>query len=162
MAAVSLVEIGRQWFKAAVGLPVTETRRDASFCAWGLLEPSRTLVVPDTALDERFAHNPLVTGELGLRSYAGVPLVTAEGQPLGSLCVLDTRPRALTAEQLSSLRVLATQVVTLLELRRSLLQGADLQRRLDAWESRVCTSSPRRRVRVPQPRRAGAPGGGVR
>lgn len=140
MAALSVLEIGRQWFKASVGMPVRETRRDVSFCAWAVLDPARTLVVPDARLDERFADYPSVTGERQLRFYAGVPLLSSDEQPLGALCVLDTRPRTLTDAQLSALRVLANQVVAQLELRRSLLEGARLRERLAHWEDLVSGS----------------------
>ncbi len=137
MAALSVVEIGRQCFKSSVGLPVRQTRRDVSFCAWAILEPASTLVVPDATRDPRFAANPLVTGELGLRSYAGVPLVTAAGRPVGALCVLDRRPRDLAPRQLSALRTLADQVVGQLELRRVLMVNEVLERRLRHWEGMV-------------------------
>lgn len=129
LSAISILEIGRQWFTSSVGLPVRETRRDVSFCAWAILEPTETLVVPDATLDARFAHNELVTGDLGLRFYAGVPLVLRDAQPLGALCVLDTRPRTLSDRQLGALRTVANQVVAHLELRRSLLDGDDLRAR---------------------------------
>lgn len=136
LAGISLLEIGRQWFKAAVGLPVRETRRDVSFCSWALLEPARTLVVPDACSDSRFAHSPLVTDAPGLRSYAGVPLVLGD-QPVGTLCVLDTRPRRLSPHQLQALRVLADQVVAQFELRRTRRVTQELQRRLDIGAGRA-------------------------
>ena len=119
IAAVSLVDAERQWFKSVVGLPITETPRDTAFCAHTILQRG-LLVVPDTHIDLRFADNPLVTGDVGIRFYAGAPLVTARGYVLGSLCVLDRVPRNLTTEQEEALAALAHQVVELMEKARLL------------------------------------------
>lgn len=120
-ALVSLVAEDRQWFKARVGLETAETGRDVSFCSHAILGDS-VMVVADTQLDPVFRDNALVTGPPHVRFYAGAPLVTAEGLPLGTLCVLDTdpRPEGLTAFQTNALEVLARQVMNLLELRRAL------------------------------------------
>ena len=83
MALISLVDGKRQWFKSRVGLSLTETPREHSFCSHALLTPDEPLVVPDATLDPRFADNPLVTGDAHLRFYAGMPLRSPEGQPLG-------------------------------------------------------------------------------
>ncbi len=122
MALVSLVDRDRQWFKSHLGLELCETDREASFCAQAL-DRTDPLVVPDTHADARFADNPLVTGEPFVRFYAGAPLV-AEGYVLGTLCVLDSVPRSLSATQLGQLQVLARQVVSQLELRRHAAQLA--------------------------------------
>jgi hypothetical protein len=121
IAVVSLVDADRQWFKACVGLTVDQTPRDISFCGHTIAQEdlSQVFVIPDATLDPRFADNPLVTGPPHIRLYAGAPLVTSDGQPLGSLCVIDTRPRQPTAKQLDALRVLARSVTAHLELRRS-------------------------------------------
>lgn len=93
IALVSLVDSCRQWFKSVVGLPVKETSREVSFCAHLLLpEEPEVLVVPDTHLDERFCQNPLVLGSPGIRFYCGAPIIVS-GFRLGSLCIIDTRPR---------------------------------------------------------------------
>jgi PAS domain S-box-containing protein len=116
MAVLTLVDERRQWFKAAVGMPVRETDRSLSFCAY-TIEGADPFIVPDAGNDPRFAGNPLVTGEPGIQFYAGVPLAASSGARLGSLAVLDRVPRELTAEQLALLTALARQAMSLLELR---------------------------------------------
>ena len=120
-ALVSLVDSDVQWFKARVGLEATETPRDMSFCDHAMRE-HEVMVVPDATKDPRFVDNPLVTGDLGIRFYAGAPLVTHDGFPIGSLCVIDYRPRpeGLTDLQTQTLTILARQVITQMELRRAL------------------------------------------
>ena len=117
IALISLVDENRQWFKARVGISVSETSRDISFCAHAILGKG-LMVVPDATKDKRFKNNPLVTGPQKIRFYAGAPLITPDGHALGTLCVLDHEARALRPEQKQSLRVLAHHVVSQLELRR--------------------------------------------
>jgi GAF domain-containing protein len=119
IAIITLVDSDRQWFKARQGLTPQETARDISFCAHAILEPG-TFVVRDALADERFKTNPLVTGEPHIRFYAGSPLTSVEGFNLGTLCVLDRTPRELSREQVAALRVLSNQVMTQLELRRTI------------------------------------------
>lgn len=113
MALVSLVDEGRQWFKASVGLQVCETARDVSFCGHAILAP-HIMTVPDAQLDPRFLDNPLVLGAPHIRFYAGAPLRLPDGEIVGTLCILDTRPRTLSAEQLATLDRLRDIVVDML------------------------------------------------
>jgi PAS domain S-box-containing protein len=107
MAAISLVDTDRQWFKSSVGLEDAETPRDVAFCAHAILSDA-PLVVDDATEDPRFADNPLVAGPAGIRAYAGVPLESESGHRLGTLCVIDRRRRSFTDEQVALLRQLAT------------------------------------------------------
>ena len=119
-ALVSFVGDDRQWFKALIGLEPCRTGLDSSVCVHAIaVPPGELLVIGDLARDRRTAANPLVTGEPRIRFYAGAPLRTPQGEVLGSLCVLDVRPRpeGLTPIQEATLRALARQVMSLLELR---------------------------------------------
>ena len=117
IAMISLVDANRQWFKSKVGTTTSETPRDISFCAHGILQ-TEVFVVNDARTDERFADNPLVTGESQVRFYAGAPLITSDGHALGMLCVNDKKARQITESQKRSLQALGRQVVAQLELRR--------------------------------------------
>ena len=117
IALVSLVDEERQWFKACYGLDTRQTGRDISFCAHAILRHD-LMVVPDATLDPRFATNPLVTGPPHIRFYAGAPLRTPEGLNMGTLCIMDTAPRELSAAEQATLTDLAVMVVDGMELRR--------------------------------------------
>ncbi|RZJ45460.1 MAG: PAS domain S-box protein [Brevundimonas sp.] len=119
-ALISLVAEDEQWFKARVGLDAASTHRDLSFCDHAM-RGEGVMVVPDATLDPRFSDNALVTGAPHIRFYAGAPLVSPSGYRLGSLCVIDSRPRpdGLSDLQADALTVLAHQVVTLMELGRA-------------------------------------------
>jgi sigma-B regulation protein RsbU (phosphoserine phosphatase) len=117
ISVINLIDKERQWFKAEVGLGVRETPRPASICAHAILQPG-LFIVPDTLEDRRFADNPLVTGVPHLRFYAGALLETPDGLPLGTICVLDYKPRQLDDSQQALLRLMAQQIMKLIELRR--------------------------------------------
>lgn len=124
IALISLVDEGRQWFKSAVGLGAKETPRDAAFCAHTVLH-RKLNYVPDARLDPRFIENPLVTGAPFIRFYCGAPLITPDGYVLGSLCVIDSRPRAEFSEtDRAQLQVLANMIIDRLEVRRASLEAA--------------------------------------
>jgi signal transduction histidine kinase len=124
MSAISLVDRDRQWFKARLGVALTETPAEFAFCALAMAG-EEILVVEDAAADPRFATSPLVVGPPHQRFYAAAPLRTSQGHALGALCVLDRVPRALTAAQRDALATLATQVVMLLEHRLALNEQAE-------------------------------------
>jgi PAS domain S-box-containing protein len=118
VAMVSFVDAERQWFKSKLGMEVEQTSRDVAFCAHAILQPE-VMVVPDALEDARFKENPTVTGPPHIRFYAGAPLITQDGFAIGTLCVVDSQPRDLTPEQKRALAALSRQVVSQLELRRS-------------------------------------------
>lgn len=120
MAAVSLIDTDRQWFKSILGLDAVQTPRDIAFCAHTILQPD-LLLVPDACTDPRFSDNPLVTGAPSIRFYAGMPLTTSDGLALGSLCVIDLKPRQLSADQQIALRALGNQISSQLELKRQIV-----------------------------------------
>ena len=135
---ITLVDESRQWFKSSYGLDAKQTGRDVAFCAHAILgdEP---FVVEDARIDPRFTDNPLVTGEPGIRFYAGAPLTVADNSRLGTLCVIDSTPRALDPERLQVLEVLRDAVVANLELRRLAARPAAEHEMLSlcAWCTRV-------------------------
>ena len=118
IGALSLVDEDRQWFKAAVGLQVSETPRAVSFCAHAMLG-DRPMVVQDARLDPRFARNPLVTGPLSIRFYIGAPLIGRGGVRLGSLCAIKPEPRQATDLECRQLASLARLAVARMEMHRT-------------------------------------------
>jgi diguanylate cyclase (GGDEF)-like protein len=119
MAALSIVERDRQWFRARHGALPAETRRGVAFCAHAICTPGRQLVVEDARLDPRFRDNPVVVGLPGIRAYAGTPLAAPSGNAVGTLCVIDTSPRRFSGEQLDGLRELAGWAGAILGLHRA-------------------------------------------
>jgi signal transduction histidine kinase/DNA-binding response OmpR family regulator/HPt (histidine-containing phosphotransfer) domain-containing protein len=126
---VSLVDEHRQWFKAKVGVEATETPRQISFCTHAIQQDD-ILEIPNALKDTRFALNPLVTGEMHIRFYAGCPISTSTGEKLGTLCVIDRRPRRLTPLQQNALRVLARHVVVQIDMHRQARELDDAVREL--------------------------------
>ncbi len=127
---ISFLDNDRQWFKAHPGLDAQETPRDFAFCGYTILQ-DQTFVVPDASKDARFAGNPLVNGDPFIRFYAGVPLRTASGYRVGTLCVIDRKPHELTSKQSEALTIVAKQAANLLEMRRLVVQSrraADAER----------------------------------
>lgn len=114
IALVSLVDENRQWFKSCLGLDASETPRDISFCGHAILGDD-VFVISDAAKDKRFADNPLVLNEPSIRFYAGCPLSSQNGSKLGTLCIIDNKPRKLTAEDIDTLKDLAAMVERELE-----------------------------------------------
>ena len=135
IALVSLVDEDRQWWKAKVGTDLNGTSRDIAFCAHAILQPEGVFVVDDALEDPRFATNPLVREDPKIRFYAGAPLYSPSGLPLGTLCAMDHVPRQLSAEQARALQALSREVVVHLELRR-------LFGELSAWASRAAPEEP--------------------
>jgi PAS domain S-box-containing protein len=129
IALFSLVDRDRQWFKSRVGLEVCETPRDLAFCAHAILGPD-TLIVQDTLRDPRFAQNTLVTEAPHIRFYAGTPVHADDGQPLGTLCVIDTRPRRLSPTQVEHLQRLAALCGSLVQARRERREAERRERTL--------------------------------
>jgi signal transduction histidine kinase len=140
ISLISLIDSGTQWFKARVGLEAPGTSREVSFCAHAIAGDYELFEVNDAANDERFYDNPLVTGNPNIKFYAGIPLTTKRGHKLGTLCVIDSKPGALTEPQQFALKVLGHQVVKLAEQRlqnrylqnyqKRLQQQAEMQNRI--------------------------------
>ena len=124
ISLISLVDRDRQWFKSALGLDLDEMPRELAFCAHAIVDDG-IFEIDDTTTDDRFACNPLVTGPEGIRFYAGYPLRSADGHAVGTLCVLDRRPRTLTRGQRASLVAIGDAVVEQFEARRTLLRLFD-------------------------------------
>ena len=120
IAIISLIGRDRQWSKASYGLPLSETPREIAFCGAAIEQPD-ILQIEDATAHIRFKTNPSVVGDMHLRFYAGTPLINAEGLAIGTLCVIDTKPRTLTRAQLRVLKALGNQVMMQIELRKAVL-----------------------------------------
>ena len=124
IAALSLVDADRQWFKARTGIINASISRDVSFCAHAIVSPERPLIIEDARLDARFAGNPLVTGPAGIRFYAGSAVFDGLGHALGTICVLDRKPRTPTPALIRALEDIAVIASGALVLRRAVVDLA--------------------------------------
>jgi diguanylate cyclase (GGDEF)-like protein len=136
IAAMSLIDSERQWFKSKVGTDLTGSSRETAFCAHAILGDD-LMVVPNTLDDERFVNNPLVSADPNIRFYAGAPLITPAGEALGTVCVIDRVQRTLSDTQADSLRALSRQVMAQLELRRLIDLQMQTQRMLEESKTRL-------------------------
>lgn len=137
ISLVSLIDDDRQWFKSRVGLDATETPRDVAFCSHAIMG-NELFEIEDAAADQRFEQNPLVTGEPNIRFYAGYPLVDSDGYALGTLCVIDRKPRKLNATQQQALRLLAEEVTDLITRKRKLEDLGNFERLFHISEDIIC------------------------
>jgi|SRR5450432_683738 signal transduction histidine kinase len=119
ISMVTLIDETRQWFKAGVNLPVNEISRDIAFCSHAIIHPFEPFIIPDMRKDKRFSDHPLVTGEPHVVFYTGIPLTNPDGYALGTLCVMDSKPKTLSENQIRSLQILAKQIIQLMELRKA-------------------------------------------
>ncbi|MFH1659943.1 MAG: EAL domain-containing protein [Pseudomonadota bacterium] len=144
IALISLVDADRQWFLSHTGTSLRETSRSVAFCAHTILM-NEMLEVPDALTDSRFCDNPLVTGATHIRFYAGVPLVLASGEALGSLCIIDDKPRQLSDAQRRALKTLASSAIAEIELRRRIIyleQESERRRVAEAHILHLATRDP--------------------
>ena len=125
ISLISLVDENRQWFKAKKGIDTAETLREHSFCQHTILNPKEVLVVDDPLNDERFKSNPYVLGNPQIRFYAGAPLETPHGNVLGTICVIDNKPRHISESQIKALQLLAKKTMDYLEARKLILEQSD-------------------------------------
>ncbi|TBR59599.1 hybrid sensor histidine kinase/response regulator [Westiellopsis prolifica IICB1] len=126
IALINLIDAKRQWFKAKVGIDVTEMPRDIGFGSI-CMNLGDVLIIPDTLADERFANNPVVTSYPYIRFYSGVPLITPEGMPIGALCIADHVPKEINLNQIEALQAIGRLVIRQLELRRNLSELSSIK-----------------------------------
>ncbi|MGA9638463.1 PAS domain S-box protein [Flavobacterium sp.] len=118
ISLITLITEDKQWFLSHYGTDVRETPKELAFCAHAINQPNDILIIEDTRKDDRFYDNPLVTENPKVIFYAGMPLITENGFPIGTLCVIDLIPKKLSKKQITSLKLLGNQVIKLLELRK--------------------------------------------
>lgn len=133
ISLISLLDNKRQWFKSHYGTEFTETPREIAFCAHAILNPDEVFIIQDARNDHRFFDNPLVVEEPNVVFYAGAPLVSQNGLPLGTLCVIDNKPNELSVSQVKSLKALSNQAMKLLELRKKKKQ---LEKKIVEFENK--------------------------
>lgn len=136
IALVTLLDEQKQWFKINKGLDVSSTNRDVAFCNYTIAE-NKVFIVEDAHTDERFANNPLVTGEPNIRFYAGAPLTTNDGYNIGSLCVIDRIPGSLSPLQIRCLNSLAQQVMHRMELSNTVQSLQDASIKMEAQKNEL-------------------------
>ena len=139
ISCVSLVDEKRQWFKSMIGSTIKEAPRELSFCGHAILCPDEVFIIPDSRKDERFKDNPVVIGEPNIIFYAGAPLVDSKGLSLGTLCVIDKVPHHPGKRQIEALTALSNQVVSLMELRKSILELNKANAQLEIDNNRKST-----------------------
>ncbi|WP_036146816.1 ATP-binding protein [Maribacter sp. Hel_I_7] len=137
ISLITLLDDKRQWFKSHYGLEVSETPIEDAFCAHAITGNDPIFITKDAREDNRFHKNPLVTGEPNIVFYAGIPLKNVNGLPLGTLCVIDDKPRTLTESQKESLNVLSEQVINLLELRKNKLELERAHKKLKKFSKKL-------------------------
>ena len=118
ISLISLVDEERQWFKSKIGLDISETERDISFCTHAIHTSDEVYVIEDARKNPMFQNNPLVTGKPDIVFYAGAPLVDSDGYVIGTLCIIDTKERSFSTQEAQKLKILANQVMKLLDLRK--------------------------------------------
>lgn len=131
VSLITFIETDRQWFKSKVGIEIENAPREYSFCAHAILQPQEISVFDNLNLDQRFKDNPFVKSGPKFNFYAGVPLVTDDNLPLGTLCVLDYEPKQLSDQQLDALKKLARQVMSLLNLRKTKIALEEKQKTIE-------------------------------
>jgi PAS domain S-box-containing protein len=140
IALISLIDSERQWFKSRVGLDVSETSRDISFCQYAITGKN-IFTVEDATKDERFVNNPLVTGNPNIRFYAGFPLIDPDGYALGTLCVIDRKARVLNEDQQDALNLLAKEVVSQIVQRQRSIDKEKLERLFNLSIDLICVAN---------------------
>ncbi|MEO7265312.1 MAG: ATP-binding protein [Ferruginibacter sp.] len=138
ISLISLIDDKRQFFKSGKGMNISEPPpKDVSFCVHAINIPEEIMIIPDSRLDDRFADNPLVTGDPHVIFYAGIPLVNPSGYALGTLCIIDNKPGNLSPIQIEILKGLGNQVVKLFELRKANVLLLDSQRALENYSEQM-------------------------